>query len=255
MKHDVVQRSGPADGTIHTAAFTGPWSRYSDRPTGWRTRMAGLGGTAGVCLLILFAMFFTWRLTQSNVAVPKPLAVTLQPIAAPPEPVQEVPEGPQQVEQKQQMPKETDRPDPPDPLIPRLSFYTPPAPPPAEPAQAADPVPKTTAPKSVPAPPASRVASDAEATWEALLLAHLEKHRRYPAAARARRDQGVAHVRFTMNRQGKVLAVAILKPSGSAALDRAALDTIRRAQPLPAIPDDRSDPLELTVPVEFFLRR
>lgn len=230
-------------------------SRYSDQSIDWRTRTVGMGGTIGVCLLIAFAMFFTWRLVQPVVATPTPTAVMLQPLAAPPEPVQEVPEGPQQVEQKQQLPKEFERPDPPDPLIPRLSSPPLPSPPPAEPAQKADPVPKTTAPKSVPAPPANHISSNAEATWEAMLLAHLEKHRRYPSAARARRDQGVAHVRFTMNRQGQVLGAAILRSSGSAALDRAALDTIRRAQPLPSIPEDRPDPLELTVPVEFFLRR
>lgn len=249
MKHDVLHARRSIDRPVQHSLLS---SRYGDRPMDWRTRLVGVGGTTGVCLLIAFAMFFTWRFAHSVAAAPAPMAVTLQPLAAPPEPVQEVPEGPQQVEQKQQRQKEPERP---DPLIPRMSSPTPPPSPPAEPARMADPVPKTTAPKSVSAPPANRTSSDAEATWEALLLAHLEKHRRYPSAARARRDQGVAHVRFAMNRQGQVLSAAILKSSGSAPLDRAALDTIRRAQPLPPIPNDRPDILELTVPVEFFLRR
>ncbi|MBL7598933.1 energy transducer TonB, partial [Escherichia coli] len=117
-----------------------------------------------------------------------------------------------------------------------------------------DPIPETTAPKSHPAPPASSVSSDQPVSWEAKLLAHLERHRRYPATSRARRDQGVAHVRFRMNRAGRVLEVALIRSSGIPELDRAALATIRRAQPLPAIPDDRPDPLDLSVPVEFFLR-
>ncbi|WP_313440412.1 energy transducer TonB [Novosphingobium sp.] len=44
------------------------------------------------------------------------------------------------------------------------------------------------------------------------------------------------------------------RSSGSIFLDRAALETIRRAQPLPAIPEGKPDELELSVPVEFFLQ-
>lgn len=105
----------------------------------------------------------------------------------------------------------------------------------------------------MPAPPARQAASNQKATWVALLLAHLEKYRRYPAAARARRHEGVAYVTFRMNRAGTVLSADIVRSSGSAMLDRAALDTLRRAQPLPKIPDDRPDTLELSVPVEFFV--
>jgi protein TonB len=58
-----------------------------------------------------------------------------------------------------------------------------------------------------------------------------------------------------MNRAGMVLSSAIVKKSGSFDLDQAALDTLRRAQPLPAIPADRPDIAELTIPVEFYLAR
>lgn len=231
-------------------------SRYCDQPMDWRTRLVGIGGTAGVFALIAFAAFFTWRAVSPMIAPPAPLVVELLPLAAPPEPVQEVPEGPQQVEQKEQKPKEREEPpEPPEIVIPQISPITMPSPPPVEQVQAADPVPETTAPKSVPAPPANRASSNAEATWEAQLLAHLGKYRRYPAAARARREQGVVHVRFRMNRKGAVLSAEVLRSSGSVALDRAALETLRRAQPLPAIPEDRPDELDLTIPVEFFVRR
>lgn len=231
--------------------------RYSERPTDWRSRLCGMGGTALVFLLIAAATLVTWRVVQPIVAEPAPLLVVdLQPLSAPPEPVKEVPEGPEQVEQEEQKPKEQeDRPAPPEITIQELSPITLPTPPPVEALRAADPVPETTAPKSIPAPPANRAASKAEATWEAMLLAHLEQYRRYPASARARRLEGTAYVWFRMNREGKVLASEIARSSGSAVLDRAALATIRRAQPLPAIPDDRPDPLELSVPVEFFVSR
>jgi protein TonB len=57
-----------------------------------------------------------------------------------------------------------------------------------------------------------------------------------------------------MNRVGTVLSSAIVRKSGSFDLDQAALDTLRRAQPLPNIPADRPDVVELTIPVTFSLR-
>lgn len=144
--------------------------------------------------------------------------------------------------------------EPPKLLIPQPSAHLIPIEPSAPAAKPADPVPETTAPKTMPAPPARRASSNADATWEALLLAHLEKYRRYPAAARARREEGVTFVTFRMNRAGKVLSASLGRSSGSIFLDRAALDTIRRAQPLPAIPEGKPDEVELSVPVEFFLQ-
>jgi len=49
--------------------------------------------------------------------------------------------------------------------------------------------------------------------------------------------------------------IPALRPSGSTILDQAGLDTIRRAQPLPAIPEAMPEELELAIPIEFFLRR
>jgi protein TonB len=88
---------------------------------------------------------------------------------------------------------------------------------------------------------------------EGLILAHLERFRRYPARACAARQQGVTHVRFKMNRAGMLLSSTIVQKSGSFDLDQAALDTLRRAQPLPTIPADRPDVVELNIPVEFEL--
>ncbi len=229
--------------------------RYCDRPLDWRTRLFGMGGTAGVFLLILGGALLAWQAVQPMIAPPAVAVFDVAPPAAPDQPVEEVPEGPRQVEQQARKPKEqVERPEPPRIVVLPPSPVAIPAPPPAEPVQAADPVPETTAPKSLPAPPANRVSNNAKATWEGLLLAHLEKYRRYPGASRSRREQGVVHVRFRMNRQGQVLSASVIQSSGFPALDQAALDTLRRAQPLPAIPEDKPDELTLTIPVEFFLR-
>lgn len=229
-------------------------SRYGDRPTDWRTQLAGAGGTALVLLLVFGATFLTWQAVQLVRQPSEPLVVSLQPLSSP-EIAQEVPEGPVQVEQQpaERHPPADAPPPSPSPLqnIPREQTQSEPT---VDPSPPVKPVAQTSAPNSIPAPPAPQLSSNTSITWEAQVLTHLEKYRRYPAAARARRQQGVVHVRFKMNRAGRLLSSEILRSSGSPALDRAALDTVRRAQPLPAIPPEKPDPLELTTPVEFFVR-
>lgn len=123
------------------------------------------------------------------------------------------------------------------------------------PAAETPPAPETTAPPSRPAPPADLSAAAAQ-TWEGRILAHLERRKRYPAEARAQRREGVAYVRFTMTRDGRVLSAVLEQGSGYSALDREAVALLRRAQPLPAPPPEvPGDPVSLTVPVEFFMRR
>lgn len=104
-------------------------------------------------------------------------------------------------------------------------------------------------------PPAIGVASG-QSNWAGLVLGRLEQFKRYPAAARTRREEGVCYVRFTINRQGHVLASSLDRTSGSALLDREAAALVRRADPLPPPPDEiDGQTITLTVPVEFFLTR
>ncbi|NGM50911.1 TonB family protein [Caulobacter sp. 602-2] len=182
-----------------------------------------------------------------------PMIVELE-TTSPPVPQLEVPPGPQQQE------RQAARPTPPKPppvktapAAPEPVFFTPPRP--ASPVDPGPAAPQTTAPPTQPAPVAQRAASNAVATWEGQVLAALEKKRRYPPAAQARRQQGVAHVRFRMSRDGKVLWSRLERSSGFGELDRAAVNTPKRAQPLPPVPADRPDEVELVVPVEFFIAR
>ena len=93
-------------------------------------------------------------------------------------------------------------------------------------------------------------------TWKGQLLRHLERHKRYPSEAQRARHEGVTYVRFTMSRDGRILAVRIERPSGHAALDQEGLDLLQRAQPLPPLPQDQpGESLEIVVPIQFFLRR
>lgn len=233
---------------------THPQRRYCDQPMDWRTRLVGIAGTAAVASLVLGCALFTWRIVRPMVVSPSaPLVVELLPLAAPPKQVREVAPGPEQVERQEAKPE-------PDVLVPPLVRIPLPTAlvremrePVEEAVDPGPPVTETTAPKSLAAPAAARLSSDARQSWEARLLAHLEQYRRFPARARAAREQGTVYIRFRMNRTGSVLTASVLRSSGFTTLDQAALDTLKRAQPLPAIPENRPNEIELTIPVEFYL--
>ena len=238
-------------------AITPPYTRYCDQTTDWRTRLFGVSSTVMVVAFVLGCAVFTWHTV-------KPLAVSasqrltvvdLAPLAAPPEPVKEVAPGPEQVEHQEAKPLLRPEAVVPPPMI-ELMTSSATALKTNEPVAVIDPgppMPETTAPMAVSAPAAPRASNNARLSWEGQILARLERFRRYPARARAAREEGITYIRFTLNREGMVISSAIVRKSGSRALDREALDTLKRAQPLPAIPPERPDVVELTLPVEFFL--
>jgi periplasmic protein TonB len=76
--------------------------------------------------------------------------------------------------------------------------------------------------------------------------------KRYPRAAQDPRQQGTAHLRFALDRHGRVLSFRLDRSSGVPALDEEVTSLIQRAQPLPPaeVPGER---FELVLPVEFSL--
>lgn len=119
------------------------------------------------------------------------------------------------------------------------------------PAVQAPPAPVAAAPAPAPAPSLNR----AVPTWQGQVMGHLERHKRYPRSAQARRQEGVAQVRFVIDRQGNVLSARLDKSSGHEVLDEETVDMVRRASPLPAPPPEvAQDRIELAVPVQFFVR-
>jgi len=92
------------------------------------------------------------------------------------------------------------------------------------------------------------------ADYLAAIMAWLERHKLYPEAARARREQGTVLVAFAIDRGGRLLSFGVRRSSGSTALDAAAEDMIRRAAPLPAVPASYPGrELDLVLPVTFAL--
>lgn len=71
----------------------------------------------------------------------------------------------------------------------------------------------------------------------------------YPREARRRGLEGTVHLRFDIRRNGRVRHVAVRRSSGERLLDRAGVETLRRAEPLPFVEGD------LEIPVVFHLTR
>ena len=91
------------------------------------------------------------------------------------------------------------------------------------------------------------------ATWQKELIAHLDKHKRYPAA-RSQKSAEIV-VSFALDRMGHVLSTSIVKGSGDTAFDEAALAMVRRSDPVPQPPPIVADEgLSFTLPVIFRIK-
>jgi len=191
-----------------------------------------------------------------EVAPPPPPKVITPP--TPPTPVEELPlpklaEAPKPTIAipKQEKPKPKPKPQPPKP---EKKPEPPKEEPPSE--KVVDTAPaKDSAPKAPVAQPQMPSNSNALPNWQGDLLRHLAKFKKYPEDARRRGLQGINRLRFVVDAEGKVLSYELAGGSGSAALDRATLDMIRRAQPLPPPPKEllNNGSLEVVAPFVYSL--
>lgn len=147
-------------------------------------------------------------------------AVTL-PTAVPPPPAKEVVEKKEELEEKSEAQ--------PSPLVATAS--------------------ETTAPTS------ASVRSASDETWKSRLIAHLQRHKRYPGAAATRGEQGTVEITFSIDREGRLGSARILRGSGFALLDQETMAMVQRAQPMPRPPADVAGPqFFFTVLVKFMPR-
>lgn len=84
----------------------------------------------------------------------------------------------------------------------------------------------------------------ANANYEMLLAAQIERQRYYPPRARQLQQEGQPVVRLVLNRQGELVTLTLEKSCGNALLDETALDIVRRAQPFPPPPREYQAILE-----------
>ena len=89
------------------------------------------------------------------------------------------------------------------------------------------------------------------ARYEQEISAWIQRHKYYPADAGGR--EGRAIVRMRIDRAGNVRYYAIEQSAGLTALDLAALDMIRRANPVPAVPTTypAGNLVEFLIPITF----
>jgi protein TonB len=96
---------------------------------------------------------------------------------------------------------------------------------------------------------------NAMAAYKTQIKRRLERHKKYPPAARREKLQGTVSVRFTIARDGRVISSQIVKSSGHPILDDEASGLIRRVDPFPAFPKELSEnTISLTAPIQFNLR-
>ncbi len=87
--------------------------------------------------------------------------------------------------------------------------------------------------------------------YEQEISSWIQRHKMYPAEASGR--EGRAIIRVRIDRSGNVRYYAIEQSSGLQALDNAALDMIRRANPVPAVPANypSGNLVEFLIPISF----
>ena len=82
----------------------------------------------------------------------------------------------------------------------------------------------------------------------------LAKYKRYPPDAIKRKQQGTVVVEFVLARDGTVLDAHIERSSGFPLLDRAVIELLDRASPVPPLPDRyEGERAKLALPIDFKL--
>jgi TonB family protein len=89
-------------------------------------------------------------------------------------------------------------------------------------------------------------------TWQKELAAHFDKYKRYPEDRAMQAAEVV--VNFVLDRMGHVVSWRVVKGSGDAAFDAAALAMLQRSDPVPPPPLVADEGLTFTMPVIFHVK-
>jgi protein TonB len=186
------------------------------------------------------AMLARWT-DSSDLASAPVITIELAPIAATPDVTPN--DAPPDPEQAKAEPEKKVEPEP----QAELQVTPPPKPKEEKPKQAS--------PPTAPSRAQQKAERAAEQNWQSLLVSKLERAKRYPAEARARGEQGVAQLAFSIDRNGGVHNARIVRSSGSSVLDSETLALIARAQPLPAPPPELAGTeIAIVVPIRYNIR-
>lgn len=128
------------------------------------------------------------------------------------------------------------------------------APKPAEPKQYVREVNMPNVPAALKNEPSAKEA-EVMSRYTQLISLWIQKFKVYPDEARALGVEGSTMVRIRIDRKGNIRFYKLENTTGNEILDKAAIDMIKRANPVPAAPGDypKEDLLEFLIPVSFSL--
>lgn len=92
------------------------------------------------------------------------------------------------------------------------------------------------------------------ASYEAEVLAWINRHKRYPRDAIVARQEGIVGIAVELDRWGRLLRVELLNSSGHHSLDQAALRQVRAAAPYPRPVDADWNRKRIELNLDFSLR-
>lgn len=97
--------------------------------------------------------------------------------------------------------------------------------------------------------------TDAKVVWQAEVVGHLNRYKKYPEDAQRRRRTGRPMVKFTVNPLGVVINSELTRRSGTNSLDKEARMVLERAQPLPKPPEVilTNGSVTVELPIDFYL--
>jgi len=99
------------------------------------------------------------------------------------------------------------------------------------------------------------VRADAMSDWRHKLVQKIGKAHIYPRAAIAREIEGVAKVKVTIDRDGKITNYEVVEPTGQSVLDHVIPKIMKKLDPLPKPPASLSDAnLTFVIPFAWRLR-
>lgn len=89
-------------------------------------------------------------------------------------------------------------------------------------------------------------------SWKKAVAKKVAKKQKYPRAALAREIEGKAKVRLIVAADGSISSHEIVQETGEAILDKEISKLVTRLNPLPALPEDRTE-LSFVLPLSWTL--